>query len=217
MRTIPGTFSALSGPLADRIGHMLSGVSAKVAIKIYGPELNEIRRIGTQIQQIAIAIPGFEDARIEQQAPIPQLRIEIDRDRALAYGITPGALNDQLATYIGGEQVTELYEDQRPIDLVVRLPESWRESPKRLEELYIDTESGKRIPLSFVADIREAKGPNIIQRENTMRRFVVSINPTERDLASLVSQLQENVEEAVTIPDGYYINYEGEFEAQQAA
>tara|TARA_B110000037_G_C17092308_1_gene494521 strand:+ start:122 stop:1882 length:1761 start_codon:yes stop_codon:yes gene_type:complete len=217
MRTIPGTFSALSGPLADRIGHMLSGVSAKVAIKVFGPDLNEIRRIGTQIQQIAIAIPGFEDARVEQQAPIPQLRIEIDRERALAYGITPGTLNDQLATFIGGEQVAELYEDQRPIDLVVRLPESWRESPKRLEELYIDTESGKRIPLSFVANIREAKGPNIIQRENTMRRFVVSINPTERDLASLVSQLQKNIEEAVSIPDGYYINYEGEFEAQQAA
>ncbi|MBT6380489.1 MAG: efflux RND transporter permease subunit [Opitutales bacterium] len=217
MRTIPGTFSALSGPLADRIGHMLSGVSAKVAIKIYGPELDEIRRIGTQIQQIAKEIPGFEDARIEQQAPIPQLRIEIDRDRAAAYGITPGALNDQLATFIGGEKVAELYEDQRPIDLVVRLPESWRESPKRLEQLYIDTESGKRIPLSFVANIREAKGPNIIQRENTMRRFVVSINPTERDLASLVTQLQENVAEAIIIPDGYYVNYEGEFEAQQVA
>lgn len=217
MRTIPGTFSALSGPLADRIGHMLSGVSAKVAIKIFGPDLNEIRRIGTEIQQIAQAIPGLEDARVEQQAPIPQLRIEIDRDRALAYGVSPGALNDQLATLIGGEYLAQLYEDQRAIDLVIRLPEAWRESPKRLEQLYIDTKNGKRIPLSFVAEIREAKGPNVIQRENTMRRFVVSINPTERDLASLVTRLRENVSSQVAIPDGYYINYEGEFQAQQEA
>jgi len=217
MRTIPGTFSALSGPLADRIGHMLSGVSAKVAIKIFGPDLSEIRRIGEEIQSIGKSIPGLEEARAEQQAPIPQLRIEIDRQRALAYGVTPGAINAQLATLMGGERVGELYEDQRAIDLVVRLPEDWRESPQRLEQLYIDTTSGKSIPLAFVANIREAKGPNVIQRENTLRRFVVSINPTERDLASLVTRLQESVASNVSVPDGYFVSFEGEFQAQQEA
>lgn len=217
MRTIPGTFSALSGPLADRIGHMLSGVSAKVAIKVYGPDLDQIRRIGEAIQGIAKTIPGLEAARTEQQAPIPQLRIEIDRQRALAYGITPGALNEQLATLMGGERVAELYEDQQAIDLVIRLPKEWRESPRRLKELYVDTESGKRISLSLVANIRDARGPNVIQRENMMRRFVVSINPTERDLASLVTELQERVRQEIPLDVGYHISFEGEFEAQQEA
>ena len=217
MRTIPGTFSALSGPLADRIGHMLSGVSAKVAIKVFGPDLNEIRRIGEQIQNIAQEIPGFENARTEQQAPIPQLRIEIDREKALSYGVTPGSLNEQLSSLIGGEHLTDLYEEQRSIDLVLRLPPEWRGSPERLKTLYIDTKSGLKIPLSFVADIKEARGPNVIQRENMMRRFVVSINPTERDLASLVTRLQSETSSNVSLPSGYYVSFEGEFQAQQEA
>lgn len=217
MKSIPGTFSAISGPLADRIGHMLSGVSAKVAIKIYGPELNELRRIGTQIVEIARKIPGLEEARGEQQAPIPQLRIEVDRKRALAYGITPGALNEQLAALMGGDTVAEIYEGQRVYDLVVRLPKEWRESQNRLANLYIDTQSGQRIPLSYVADIRHGTGPNTILRENTIRRFVVSINPTTSDLNAVVEQLQSAVSNQVKLPQGYTLSFEGEYQAQQEA
>lgn len=217
MRSIPGTFAAISGPLADRIGHMLSGVSAKVAIKIFGPNLDEIRRLGNKIQTIARDIPGLEGARVEQQAPIPQLRFEVDRDRALAYGITPGSLNEQLSALVGGEDLAELYEGQRTIDLVLRLPPEWREDPQRLEQLYVQTNDGKSIPVSFVAKVREAKGPNVIQRENTVRRFVVSINPTARDLSSLVQELRDRVIEEVDAPDGYFISFEGEFQAQQEA
>lgn len=217
VRGIPGTFSAISGPLADRIGHMLSGVSAKVAIKVYGPDLDELRRIGTKIADIAREIPGLEEARLEQQAPIPQLRIEVDRKRALAYGVTPGELNEELAALMGGEAVSEIYEGQRVYDLVVRLPLEWRESPERLANLYIDTKSGQRIPLSYVADIRQATGPNTILRENTLRRFVVSINPTVDDLNAVVEQLQEEVGEQVELPTGYTISFEGEYEAQQEA
>lgn len=214
---LPGTFSALSGPLADRIGHMLSGVSAKVAVKVYGPDLDELRKIGTDIADIARSIPGLEEARVEQQAPIPQLRIEVDRKRALAYGITPGDLNEQLAALMGGEAVTEIYEGQRVYDLVVRLPLEWRESPNRLAKLYIDTQSGQRVPLSYVANIRQATGPNTILRENTVRRFVVSINPTVSDLNSVVEQLQAEVDERITLPTGYTIAFEGEYQAQQEA
>jgi Cu/Ag efflux pump CusA len=217
VRDIPGTFSVLTGPLADRIGHMLSGVSAKVAIKVFGDDLGEIRRIGNDIQAIARGIPGFEAARVEQQAPIPQLRIEINRDRALAYGVSPGALNEQLSSLIGGENVAELYEGQRTIDLVIRLPEAWRESPARLARMLIDNKGGQLIPLNLVADIREAKGPNVIQREDTQRRFVVSINPTARDLAGLVEQLKAEVAGKVKIPDGYDVRFEGEYKAQQDA
>lgn len=217
MQGIPGTFSALSGPLADRIGHMLSGVSAKVAIKIFGPDLNELRRLGTEIATIARNIPGLEEARIEQQAPIPQLRIEVDRKRALAYGVTPGSLNDQLAALMGGDTVAEIYEGQRVYDLVVRLPQEWRESPNRLSNLYIDTQSGQRIPLSYVADIRQASGPNTILRENTIRRFVVSINPTTDDLNYVVEELQQQVGDQLSLPTGYTISFEGEYQAQQDA
>ncbi len=217
MRTIPGTFSALSTPLADRIGHMLSGVSAKVAVKIYGPELAELRRLGNQVTEIARAIPGLEEARAEQQALIPQLRIEVDRDRAMAYGVTPGELNTQLAALMGGETVAEVYEGQRVYDLVVRLPALWRESPERLANLYIDTQSGQRVPLSSVADIRQAKGPNTILRENTLRRFVVSINPTVSDLNQAVETLQSAVAQQLELPPGYTVSFEGEYQAQQDA
>jgi len=217
MKGIPGTFSAISGPLADRIGHMLSGVSAKVAVKIYGPDLDELRRIGENIADVAREIPGLEEARMEQQAPIPQLRIEVDRKRALAYGVSPGDLNNDLATLMGGRAVTEIYENQRTYDLVVRLPAEWRESPERLANLYIDTIDDKMIPLSYVADIRQATGPNTILRENTQRRFVVSINPTVSDLNSAVESLQKAVAEDVSIPAGYILSYEGEHQAQADA
>ena len=217
MRTIPGTFSAMSTPLADRIGHMLSGVSAKVAIKIYGPDLSELRRLGKQVTEIARAIPGMEEARAEQQAMIPQLRIEVDRDRALAYGVTPGKLNEQLASLMGGEVVAEIYQGQRVYDLVVRLPLEWRESPERLSNLYVDTLSGQRVPLSYVAEIHQATGPNTILRENTLRRFVVSINPTTDDLNAVVETLQSKVAEELVLPQGYSVAFEGEYQAQQDA
>jgi CzcA family heavy metal efflux pump len=217
MQTIPGTFSALSGPLADRIGHMLSGVSAKVAVKVFGSDLSELRRLGTEIAGIAREVPGMEEARIEQQAPIPQLRIEVDRKRAMAYGVTPGELNAELSALMRGEAVAEIYEGQRVYDLVLRLPLEWRESPQKLSQLYIDTQSGQRIPLSYVADIRHATGPNNILRENTVRRFVVSINPTVDDLNAAVETLQDKVATEIQLPEGYTISFEGEYEAQAQA
>jgi CzcA family heavy metal efflux pump len=214
---LPGTFSAISSPLADRIGHMLSGVSAKIAVKIKGNDLEELHRIGEDIQALARKIPGLEEARVEQQAPIPQLRIEVDRERAQAYGITPGALNKRLATLLGGEAVAEIYEGQQIYDVVVRLPLEWRESPERLANMYIDTTSGQRVQLKNLADIRQAKGPNTIKRENTQRIFVVSINPTSGDLVPLVEELEKQITEQIDLPNGYSVSYEGEYVAQQDA
>ncbi|MCH6256153.1 efflux RND transporter permease subunit [Puniceicoccaceae bacterium K14] len=217
MNGIPGTFSAISGPLADRIGHMLSGVSAKVAVKIYGPELDALRNLGAQVANIARSIPGLEEARMEQQASIPQLRIEVDRERAMAYGVRSGELNEQLSELLGGRKVSEVYEGQQAYDMVVRLPSEWRESPERLANLYIDTLSGQRIPLSYVANIRNATGPNAILRENSMRRFVVSINPTVSDLNTVVERLQREVTDQVNLPQGYSLSFEGEYQAQAKA
>ena len=125
MAGIPGSFSVVTGPLADRIGHMLSGVSAKIAVKVFGPDLSEIQRLGTEIAGVARSIPGLEEARTEQQAPVPQLRIEVDRKRAAAYGVSPGKLNEQLAALLGGKELTEVYEGERVYDLIIRLPLEW--------------------------------------------------------------------------------------------
>lgn len=217
MKRVPGTFSAFGGPLADRVGHMLSGINAKVAVKIFGPDLDELRKIGTRVAEVAREIPGLEEARIEQQASVPQVRIEIDRKRALAYGVTPGELNDGLSALIGGEVVAEIYENQRIYDLVIRLPRELRSTPDKLDELYIDTIDGRQIPLSYVANLRQASGPNTILREDTRRRFVVAINPTTSNLNQLVEQLQADVAEKVKLPKGYTVIFEGEYQAQAAA
>lgn len=217
VQSVPGIFAAIGGPLADRIGHMLSGVSAPVAIKVFGPDLDELRRIGSEIQAIAKTIPGFEDAKLDQQSTISQLRIEPDRDRAAAYGVAPGDLNNQLSALLGGKPVAELRQGQRAVNLVLRLPLDWRDSPERIASLPVEAEKGRRIPLDAVADVREAKGPNVIFRENGQRRFTIAIKPTVRDVGSLVETLSERVSKEVKLPEGYFVTYEGEFQAQKEA
>jgi CzcA family heavy metal efflux pump len=217
VKSVPGTFSVLTGPLADRIGHMLSGVSAPVAVKIFGPDLDKLRQIGTEVQAVAKTVPGFEDAKLDQQSSIPQLRIEADRGRAKAYGVAPGHLNEQLSDLIGGKEVAELREGQRTVNLVTRLPVEWRDSPDKIASLPIENGEGQRVFVSQVADVREAKGPNVINRENSQRRFFVAIKPTNRDVGASVKVLQEKVAEKVKLPEGYFISYEGEFQAQKEA
>ena len=221
IRAVPGTFSVVTGPLADRIGHMLSGVSAPVAIKIFGPNLDKLRALGIEIQAVAKTIPGFEDCKLDQQSTIPQLRIEADRDRAAAYGVTPGRLNETLSMLVGGKVVAELREGQRSVDLVLRLPPEWRDSPGRIGQLPIEVHDGettaRRVPLGLIADVHEAKGPNVIFREGSQRRFALAIKPTVRDVSSLVPKLQQEVAAKVRLPEGYFISYEGEFQAQKDA
>ncbi len=221
MRAIPGTFSVVMGPLADRIGHMLSGVSAPVAVKVFGPDLDRLRELGTRIQTVARSIPGLEDCKLDQQSTLPQLRIEADRERSAAFGITPGALNDQLSMLVGGRTMGTLRDGPRTIDLVLRLPEAWRGSPERIAELPLEVQTGdgvlRRVPLSTVAAVRQARGPNVIFREGSQRRFVVAIKPAARDVESMVKRLREAVTERVELPEGYWITFEGEFEAQRDA
>ncbi len=217
VQSVPGIFAVVSGPLADRIGHMLSGVSAPVAVKVFGPDPDVLRRIGSDIQSLARKIPGLEDAKLDQQSTIPQLRIEADRDRAAAYGITPGSLNEQLGTLLGGKRVAELRDGQRAMALVLRLPTSWRDSPERIAGLPVETSDGRLVPVEAVARVREAKGPNVIFRENGQRRFTVAIKPTARDAGALVERLRAEVSTHVPLPEGYFVSYEGEFQAREAA
>ena len=217
IKTVPGTFSVLSGPLSHRISHLLSGVTAPVAVKIFGNDLDAITAVGGKIQAIAKTIPGLEDAKLDQQAPIPQLRIELDRERALAHGVTSGELNSELSMLLGGATVSQLRENQRTIDLAIRLPLEWRNDPEKIRELPVHTKTGRNIPLKLVADVREASGPSSVFRENTQRRYVVSITPTRRDAGELVRQLEAKVKEEIDLPDGVFISYEGEFQAEKAA
>jgi CzcA family heavy metal efflux pump len=219
---IPGTFLNVGQPIGHRLSHMLSGVSAKVAVKIFGPDLDQLRTYGKQVADIGKSIPGFADVNLEAQVPIPQLKIEVNRERARAYGVQPGELNEQLSTLLGGKVLTELREGQRTIDLLLRLPAEWRDSPEKIGRLPVQTGASAdghvhSIPLRFVADVREAKGPNVINRENTQRRIVIGLNTSERDLESLVLRLQREVAEKVKLPTGYFVSFEGEFQAQQAA
>jgi len=217
IKTVPGVFAVVGGPLADRIGHMLSGVSAPVAVKIFGPDLAELRKIGIEIQSVCKTIPGFEDCKLDQTSSIPQLRIEADRDRARAYGIAPGHLNEQLSALIGGKEIAELRDGQRTVNLVTRLPLEWRDSPEKISQIPVETGNGKHVPLSVVADVREAKGPNVIFREDSQRRFALAIKPPVRDVSTLVERLKEEVKTKVKLPEGYFIKFEGEFQAQQDA
>ncbi|HRH97383.1 MAG TPA: efflux RND transporter permease subunit [Prosthecobacter sp.] len=217
LKTIPGTFLNVGQPIGHRLSHMLSGVSAKIAVKIFGPDLAVLREKGEKVRDIAKTIPGLTDVNLEAQVPIPQIKIEVNRERAVAYGVQPGTLNEQVSTLLGGKTVAELREGQRTVDLVLRLPESWRDSPEKIGELLIETDRGQRIPLRLVADIREGKGPNVINRENTQRRIVIAANTGVRDLESLVKQWESAVREQVELPEGYFLRFEGEFQAQQAA
>ena len=221
VQSVPGTFSVVMGPLADRIGHMLSGVSAPVAVKIFGPDLDRLRQIGIQVQAVAQGVPGLEECKLDQQSVIPQLRVEVDRERAAAYGTTPGRLNATLSTLLGGGKIGTLRDGAREIDLTIRLPLEWRDSPEKLGEIPIEVRGSEgvvqRVPLSLIAHVREAKGPNVIFRENAQRRFALAIKPSVRDVGAQVAVLQTRVAQEVRLPEGYFIAYEGEFRAQAEA
>ena len=217
LATIPGTFVNVGQPLGHRLSHMLSGVSAKIAVKVYGPDLEVLRDLGRQIESVAREIPGLTDIYLERQVPIPQIRIEVRRAAAQAYGLTPGSINRQVATLVGGKTLQELREENRSIDLVLRLPESWRNSPERLGNVLLETPDQRRIPLRLVADLHLATGPNVINRENNQRRLALGINTSAGNLGELAQSLEDRVREEVRLPEGYFFSFEGEHQAQQAA
>jgi CzcA family heavy metal efflux pump len=217
LNTIPGVFINVGQPIGHRLAHMLSGVSAKIAVKLYGPELEVLRSKGAEIEAVARGIPGLTDIFLEKQVPIPQIKIQVNRARAKVYGLQARELNRQLSVLLGGEVVAELREGERTIDLALRLPKEYRDAPDKLGDLLIETGTGQRLPLRLVADVRESSGPNVINRENGTRRIVIGANTTERDLQSIVLKLQEEVRKQVVLPHGYFLSFEGEFQAQQAA
>lgn len=214
---IPGIEYEAEQPLAHLISHMLSGVSAQIAIKLYGDDLDVLRRKAQDIKAAITGIPGLAPPVVEPQQLIPQLRIVLDREQLAAYGLTPGEVNEFIETALNGRVVSTVLEGQRTFDLQVRLEEAYRTDFDQIHRLSIDLPSGGRIPLATVAKIEQGGGPNTISRENVRRRITVRGNATDRDLGSVVADIRRAVTENVELPEGYFVEYGGQFEAQQEA
>jgi CzcA family heavy metal efflux pump len=217
LEEIPGIESEADQPLNHLISHMISGVSAQIAIKIYGDDLDVLRRKAQEVKTAISGIPGLAPPVIEPQQLIPQLRIELDRDKLALYGVTPGYVNDFIQTAMNGQVVSTILDGQRSFDLVVRLDDKHRTDFGNLHRMSLQLPSGERVPLSALAKVYIGGGPNTINRENVRRRITIRGNTTDRDLGSVVADIKAAVDAKVQFPDGYFIQYGGQFEAQQEA
>ncbi len=213
---IPGANIEIGQPISHRIDAMLSGSKAQIAIKLFGPDLNKLYKTGSEIKNLISSIPGIVDANIEQQVARPQLRIRPKRDLLAKYGITIGEFADFINITLSGVIVSQVYEDGLPYDITLRLDDTDRNSMEKIQNLMIDSNSGK-IPFSYVAEIKSADGPNTINRENVSRRILISCNVHERDLRGAVNDIQEKIDEKITLPEGYYLVYGGQFENEEKA
>lgn len=214
---VPGIDSEVEQPIAHLISHMLSGVQAQIAIKLFGDDLDVLRRKAHEISAAIASIDGIAPPFVEQQQLIPQLRLEVNRDQLAAYGLSVRYVNELFETALNGRTVTELLEGQRKFDVVLRLDNPYRDDYRSLDRLAIDTPDGRQIPLSEVARIYEGAGPNAISREDARRRIVVRVNTLGRDLGSAVAAIQKTIDEKVDLPEGYFVVYGGQFEAQEQA
>jgi Cu/Ag efflux pump CusA len=204
-------------PISHRLDHLLSGVNAQVAIKIFGDDLTTLRAKAEDVRAAMEAVPGVTDLFVEKQVLIPQLRIQIHRDAAKTYGIQVGDLAKTLEAALYGETVTEVLDGQKTYDVVVKLRDEYKGDAQSIADMLIDTPTGAKVPLRAVADVLPSTGPNQILRENGQRRIVIQANVAGRDLGGAIADIQRVVEERVPLPTGYFITYGGQFEAQQAA
>ncbi|MBW3539056.1 MAG: efflux RND transporter permease subunit [Planctomycetes bacterium] len=215
---IPGVVSSVEQPLAHLISHMLSGVMAEIGIKVYGDDLSILRRTAERIEAAIKDVPGVTDLFVEPQVTIPQLRIQIDRERLLLYGLTPEDVNEYIETAMNGRVVSQVLVGQRTFDLLVRFDERYREDLHALGRLAIELPDGGTTPLSSVAKIYESGGPNTINREKVRRRIVIQSNVSGRGLVDVVEDIRARVRPIQeSLPPGYFIEYGGQFESQRDA
>lgn len=217
LKGVSGAMITIGQPISHRIDHMLSGTRANIAIKIFGTDLNRMFSIANGVKEEIEGIEGLVDVSVEQQVEIPQLQIKAKRDMLNHYGISVGQLNEFVDAAFAGEKVSDIYEGSRTFDLVVRFDEAHRGSIEAIRNALIDTEDGTKIPLSVVADVTSTAGPNTINRENVQRKIVVSANVAGRDQRSVVEEIRAKVGSNVTLPEGYRIEYGGQFEAEEEA
>jgi CzcA family heavy metal efflux pump len=214
---IPGIAATVGQPLGHRIDHMISGTRANIAIKLFGNDLNKMFSIGNEVKTAIAGVEGLVDVNVDQQVEIPQLQIRANREMLAQYGITIDQFNEFVDISFGGEKLTDIYEGQRRFDLVLRLNKDYTETIEGIRASLIDTYDGKKVPLEQVADIVSVSGPSSISRENVQRKVVVSANVSGRDIRSVVHDIQKNVNEKIVFPEGYRIEYGGQFESEAKA
>jgi cation efflux system protein involved in nickel and cobalt tolerance len=214
---IPGVASNVGGFISHRMDEVLSGVRSAIALKIFGPDLAQLRHIGAEVQAAMAGIPGLVDLQLEPQVPIRQVQIQFNREAAARYGLTVGHLTEMVETALNGRVVSQVLKDQQLFDLVVWLQPESRNNLDIIRNLLVDTPTGQKIPLAQVASIDYGTGPNTINRENVSRLIVVSANVSGRDLGSAVEEIQSKVKDSVQFPTGYFIQYGGQFESEQRA
>jgi Cu/Ag efflux pump CusA len=213
---IPGTNIEIGQPISHRLDAMLSGTQAQIAIKLFGNDLNELFATGKKIKSIIAGIPGITDANIEQQIERPQINIAPRRDMLAHYGITMGEFTEFIDVALAGKSVSQVYDSGLPYDITVKFDANSRNTKERISQMMIDSNVGK-IPLSYVADVVSTTGPNTINRENVNRRIVISANVDGRDLRGAVTDIQKAIDAQVTLPEGYYLTYGGQFESEAQA
>jgi len=214
---IPGIATSVGQPLGHRIDHVLSGTSANIAMKIFGPDLSTLFSLGTEIQHHISGIDGLVDVNVDQQIEIPQLQIKANREMLAAYGISMDQFHHFVEDALGGVKVAEVIEGQRSFPLVIRYGAEYTDQKRGIHQALINTENGNMIPLEQVADIVSVMGPSSITRENVQRNIVVAANVAGRDLRSVVDEIKHQIDQYVTLPEGYRIEFGGQFESEAKA
>ena len=217
LSTLSGVNIEIGQPISHRIDAMLSGTKANIAIKLFGDDLNRMFALGNEIKGAISGVAGMADLNVEQQIERPQLKIVPRREMLAKYGITLPEFGAYINTALAGEVISQVYEKGKSFDLIVKVKNESRDEMDKIRNLMIDTDDGQKIPLSYVAEVQSSMGPNTISRENVKRKIVVSANVAGRDLRSVVEDIQTQIDEKVTLPEGYHIEYGGQFESEQAA
>lgn len=217
MARLPGVAPNIGGFISHRMDEVLSGVRSAIAVKIFGTDLAQLRTIGEQVEKQMQSIDGIVDLQLEPQIPIEQVQIKFDRAAAGRYGLKVGDLSEIVETALNGQVVSQVLEQQQTFDLLVWLKPEARTSLETISSLLVDTPTGQKIPLAQVAAITHGKGPNTINRENVSRLIVVAANAEGRDMRSIVNEIQAKVNQNVQLPAGYFIQYGGQFEAEERA
>jgi CzcA family heavy metal efflux pump len=214
---VVGANVTIGQPIGHRIDHMLSGTRANIAIKIFGPDLSTLFSISNQVKSVIQDTKGLVDLSVEQQIDIPQIQIKARREMLARYGITIGEFAEFVDVAFAGKLVGDIYEDDKRFDFILRFDESNRGSMENIRNAWIDSRDGRKIPLIEVAEIVSSSGPNTINRENVQRKTVVSANVSGRDQRSVVDEIQQKIGRSVKLPEGYRIEFGGQFEAEEEA
>lgn len=216
LSSLPGVAIEIGQPISHRIDAMLSGTRANIAIKLFGDDLNRMYRLGNEIKESIESVEGVTDLNVEQQVERPQLRITPRRSLMARYGVTPKQFADYISVLLEGETVSQVYEGTNQFDLTVKVDDEDRDGIECIKSLMIDA-NGHKIPLEYIANIESTTGPNSINRENAQRKIVISANVEGRDLRSTVTDVQSRIDSDIKLPEGYRIEYGGQFESEESA